>query len=94
MQFIQNLRGICAFLQNFKTCQIQYRCYQTYVSNYYPPPKAEGYRFVHVRPSFHPSVRRHYYVTSERNFMKLILNMYHYNDVMHVKFGPAGLGSS
>ena len=30
----------------------------------------------------------------KRNFMKLILNMYHYNDVMHVKFGPAGLGSS
>ena len=57
---------------------------------YYPPPKAEGYRFVHVRPS----VRSHYYVTAERNFMKFILNMYHYNDVMHVKFGPAGLGSS
>ena len=41
-----------------------------------------------------PFVRSHYYVTAERNFMKLILNMYHYNDVMHVKFGPAGLGSS
>ena len=26
--------------------------------------------------------------------MKLVLNMYHYIDVMHVKFGPAGLGSS
>ena len=26
--------------------------------------------------------------------MKLIPNMYHYNDVMHVKFGLAGLGSS
>ena len=24
--------------------------------------------------------------------MKLILNIYHYNDVMHVKFGQAGLG--
>ena len=34
------------------------------------------------------------YVTAERNFMKLILNMYHYNGVMHVKFGQAGLGSS
>ena len=41
-----------------------------------------------------PSIRSHYYVTAEWNFMKLILNMYHYNDVMHVKFGPAGLGSS
>ena len=26
--------------------------------------------------------------------MKLILNMYHYNDVMHIKFSLAGLGSS
>ena len=66
------------------------------------PAKSERYRFVHVRPSvrpsvrlsFHPSVRSHYYVTAERNFMKLILNMYHYNDVMHVKFGLAGIGSS
>ena len=24
---------------------------------FYPPPKAEGYRFVHVRTYFHPSVR-------------------------------------
>ena len=65
---------------------------------YYPSPKAEGYRFVHVRLSVLLSVllsvRSHYYVTAERNFMKLILNMYHYNDVMHVKFGPAGHGSS
>ena len=72
----------------------------------YPLPKAEGYRFVHVRLSvllsvhpsvrlsFRPSVWSHYYVTAEWNFMKLILNMYHYDDVMHVKFGPAGLGSS
>ena len=45
---------------------------------YYPPPKEEGYRFVHVRPS----VRSHYYVTAERNFMKLKLNMYRYNDVI------------
>ena len=44
--------------------------------------------------SVRPSVRSHYYVTAERNFIKLILNMYYYNDVMHVKFGPAGLGSS
>ena len=68
------------------------------VYGYYPPPKAEECRFVHVRqsvlPSVHRSVRSHYYVTAERNFMKLILNMYQYNDVMHVKFGPAGLGSS
>ena len=47
-----------------------------------------------IRPSVRPAVRSHYYVTTERNFMKLILNMYHYNGVMHVKFGPAGLGSS
>ena len=61
---------------------------------FYPPPEAEGYRFFHVRPSvLPPSVRSHYLVTAERNFMKLILNMYHYNDVMHVKFGLAGLGS-
>ena len=26
--------------------------------------------------------------------MKLILNMYHYNDLMHVNFGRAGLGNS
>ena len=26
--------------------------------------------------------------------MKLILNMYHYNDVMQVKFDLAGIGSS
>ena len=26
--------------------------------------------------------------------MKLILNIYNYNDVMHIKFGQAGLGSS
>ena len=47
-----------------------------------------------VRPSFRPSVQSHFEVTAELNFMKLILNMYHYNDVMHVKFGLAGLGSS
>ena len=47
-----------------------------------------------VRSSFRPSIRSHFYVTAERNFMKLILNMYHYNDVMHVKFGPAGRVSS
>ena len=65
---------------------------------YYPPPKAEGYMFVHVRPSVlpsvRPSVRSHVYVTTEQNFMELILNMDHYYDVMHVKFGLAGLGSS
>ena len=44
--------------------------------------------------SFRPSERSHYQVITERNFLKLILNMYHYNDVMHVKFGLAGLGSS
>ena len=33
-------------------------------------------------------------MTAEQNFMKLILNMYHYNDVMHIKFGRAGFGSS
>ena len=26
--------------------------------------------------------------------MKLTLKMYKYNDVMHIKFGQAGLGSS
>ena len=31
---------------------------------------------------------------TKRNFTKRKLNMYHYNDVMHVKFGQAGLGSS
>ena len=46
----------------------------------------------YVRPSFRP--RSHYQVTPKQNFMKLIPNMYHYNDVMHVKFGLAGLGSS
>ena len=35
-----------------------------------------------VRPSFRPSVRSHNYVTAERNYMKFILNMSHYNDVM------------
>ena len=45
-----------------------------------------------VRPSVRPEplLRNR----AEWNFMKLILNMYHYNDVMHVKFDPAGLGSS
>ena len=33
-------------------------------------------------------------VITRRNFMKLILNMYHDNDVMHFKFGQAGIGSS
>ena len=47
-----------------------------------------------VRPSVRPYVLSHYEVTAEQNFMKLILNMYHYNDVMHVKFGQAGFGSS
>ena len=63
---------------------------------FYPPPKAEGYRFVHVHVclSLCPSIQSHYYITPEQNFMKLILNMYHYNDVMHIKFGPAGHGSS
>ena len=46
-----------------------------------------------VHLSFCPSVRSHYYVTAEWNFMKLILNMYLYHDVMHVKFGLAGLSS-
>ena len=61
---------------------------------YHLPPKAEGYRFVHVRQSFRLSVPSHYYVTTKLNFMTLILNMYHYNDVMHFKFGLTGLGSS
>ena len=42
------------------------------------------------------SIRSHNQVTVEWNFMKLLLNMYiyHYNDVMHLKFGQAGLGSA
>ena len=68
-----------------------YRNVSTFLEPGHPPPKAEGYRFVHVRPSFRQSIRSHYYVTTERNFMKLILHMYHYNDVMHVKFSLAGL---
>ena len=31
---------------------------------------------------------------AEQNFTKLILNIYHYKDVMHVKFGQAGFGST
>ena len=56
-----------------------------------PPPKAEGYRFVHVRPSVRqePLLRN-----TERNFMKLKLSMYHYKYVMHLKFSPAGLVSA
>ena len=62
--------------------------------HFYPPPKAVGYRVVHVRPSVCPSLRSHYYVTAGWNVMKLKLNMYLDNDVMQVKFGQAGLGSS
>ena len=62
---------------------------------FYPPPNAEGYRFVHVRPSVLPSVRlsvRPKLLLSNcwTEFVKLILNMYHYNDVMHVKFSQTG----
>ena len=57
---------------------------------FYPPRKAEGYRFVHVSPSIRPEPL----LTAEQNFMKLVINMNHYNDVMHIKFGLAGLGSS
>ena len=65
------------------------------VHSYYPPPKAEGLGLsMSFCPSFRPSIQSHYYVTAGGNFMKLILNMYHYNDVMHVKFGLAGYGSS
>ena len=33
-------------------------------------------------------------VTTEWNFIKLILSVYHYNDVMHLRFGQACCGSS
>ena len=61
---------------------------------FYPPPQAEGYSFVHVHPSVHPSIWSHNLVTAEQNFLKLIYNMYHNNNVMHVTFGQAGFGSS
>ena len=35
-----------------------------------------------ILPSVHPSVWSHNLVTTEKNFMKFILNMYHYNNVM------------
>ena len=35
-------------------------------------------------------VWRTFVKTAERNFMKHILNMYRYNDLMHVKFCLAG----
>ena len=66
----------------------------SYFPLYYPQPKAEGYCFVHERPSFYLSIRSHYLVAAEWNFTKLIQNMYDYNDVMHVKFGQAGFNSS
>ena len=50
----------------------------------YPPPKAKGFTFVHVRPFVFPNVRPSGAIT-ERNFMKLILIMYHNNDVIYIK---------
>ena len=67
-------------------------CFSQKLLDNYPLPKAEDIGLsMSVRPSLHlsvlPSVRSHYYLTAKRNFIKLILNMYHYNDLMHVKFG-------
>ena len=72
------------------------------VANYFPPNAGDivWYMFSrpYVRPSIHPflcsSVKIHNLVTTELNFMKLVLNMYFLNDVTHVKFGQAVFSST
>ena len=47
--------------------------------DFYPPPKMEACSFVHVCPAVFPSIWSHKLLTADQNFLKLKINMFHYN---------------